>query len=77
MNIKTEIIKSYISDMICNSMSDFDIDADEIANSKAIEMLEEIQQILKNDSLDDFEMIDEIVLVFYRNNIDAGGCHDF
>ena len=27
MNIKTEIIKSYISDMICNSMSDFDIDA--------------------------------------------------
>ena len=77
MNIKTEIIKSYISDMICNSMSDFDIDADKIANSKAIEMLEEIQQILKNDSLDDFEMIDEIVCVFYKNNIDAGGCHDF
>ena len=66
MNIKTEIIKSYISDMICNSISDFDIDADEIANSKAIEMLEEIQQILKNDSLDDFEMIDEIVCVFYN-----------
>ena len=77
MNIKTEIIKSYISDMICNSISDFDIDADKIANSKAIEMLEEIQQILKNDSLDDFEMIDEIVCVFYKNNIDAGGCHDF
>jgi len=77
MNIKTEIIKSHISDMICNSISDFDIDADEIATSRAIEMLEEIQQILKNDSLDDFEMIDEIVLVFYRNNIDIGGCHDF
>ena len=77
MNIKTEIIKSYISDVICNGISDFDIDADKIANSKAIEMLEEIQQILKNDSLDDFEMIDEIVCVFYKNNIDAGGCHDF
>ena len=77
MNIKTEIIKSYISDVVCNSISDFDIDADEIANSKAIEILEEIQQILKNDSLDDFEMIDEIVCVFYKNNIDAGGCHDF
>ena len=77
MNIKTEIIKSYVSDMICNSISNFDIDADEIADTKAIKMLEEIQQILKNDSLDDFEMVDEIVLVFHRNNIDAGVCHDF
>ncbi len=77
MNIKTEIIKAYVSDMICNSISDFDIDADKIVNTKAVEMLEEIQKILKNDRLDDFEMIDEIVCVFYRNNIDAGGCHDF
>ena len=77
MNIKTDIIKSCIADMICNSISDFDIDANEIADSTAIKALGEIQQILHCSELDDFQTVEEIVLIFEKYNLDAGVCHDF
>ena len=77
MDIKTDILKAYIADMICNSISDFDIDANEITDSTAIIALSEIQQILQSAELDDFQMIEEIVLIFEKYNLDAGVCHDF
>ena len=77
MKIKTEIIKSYIADCICNSISDFEINADEIADAKAVEVLGEIQKILHQNELDDFEMIEEIVCIFEKYNLDTGVCHDF
>ena len=77
MTIKTELIKSYISDFICNNINDFGIDADRIADTKATEALAEIQQVLHQNELDDFEMIEEIVCIFEKYNLDAGVCHDF
>lgn len=77
MNIKTDIIKEYIADTICNSITDFEIDADKIVDTKATMALAEIQKILHQDELDDFEMIDEIVQIFYKYNLDTGVCHDF
>ncbi len=77
MKIKTELIKSYIADTICNSIMDFDIDEDKAADTTAIKVLGEIQQVLQNTELDDFEKIEEIVLIFERFNLDAGACHDF
>lgn len=58
-------------------ITDFDIDADEIADTTAIKALSEIQQVLYADELDDFEMVEEIVLIFEKYNLDAGSCHDF
>lgn len=63
MNIKTELIKSYIADIICNSIYDFDIDADKIADSTATKALGEIQQILHTNELDDFKMVEEVVMI--------------
>ena len=77
MNIKTELIKSYVADFICNNINDFGIDADEIADAKAVEVLGEIQKILHQNEFDDFEMIEEIVCIFEKYNLDAGVCHDF
>ncbi len=77
MNIKTDIIKTYIADMICNSIHDFGIDANEIADSTAIKVLGEIQQVLHSNELDDFQVVEEIVLIFEKYNLDAGVCHDF
>ncbi len=77
MNIKTELIKNYISDIICNSIFDFDIDADKIANSMATKVLGEIQQVLHSGELDDFKVVEEIVLIFEKYNLNAGSCHDF
>ena len=77
MKIKTELIKRYISDIICNNIFDFDIDENKIADTTAIKVLGEIQQVLCTNELDDFEMIEEIVLIFEKYNLNAGSCHDF
>ena len=77
MNIKLDIIKAYIANIICDSITDFDIDANEIADSTATKALGEIQQVLHKNELDDFEMIEEIVLIFEKYNLNAGECHDF
>ena len=58
-------------------IDDFEIDADKITDTTAIKMLAEIQDILKNYSYSDFEIVEEIVNVFEENKIDFGNCHDF
>ena len=77
MNIKLELLKSYISDFINNSLEDFEIDATEIADTLAINMLGEIQRIIKNERYSDFEAIEEIVCLFEKYKIDDGVRHDF
>ena len=77
MTIKTELIKSYIADVVCSQLMDFEIDENKIADTKATEILGEIQEILKNGEEDDFLIVEEIVSLFIRHNIDTGGCHDF
>ena len=77
MKIKVEFLKNHISDFINSRIEDFEIDADDIANTVAIKILAEIQEIIKNDSYSDFELIEEIVCVFEKYKIDFGNCHDF
>ena len=77
MNVKTELLKAYISDYINYKIEDFDIDANKIADTTAISMLIEIQNILKNDTYTDFEIVDKIIYVFNKYNIDCGNPHDF
>ena len=77
MNIKTELIKSSIAEMVCGRITDFDIDESKVADSKATEVLAEIQEILKSGEEDDFLIVDAIVDIFIKHNLDFGGCHDF
>lgn len=77
MKIKVELLKTHISDCINSRIEDFEIDADDIANTVAIKILAEIQEIIKNDGYSDFERIEEIVCVFEKYKIDFGNCHDF
>ena len=76
MNIKTELIKSYIAEIICRGITDFEIDEEKIVDTMATKALNEIQKVLKSD-MDDFEMVEEIVLIFEKHGLDAGSCHDF
>ncbi len=77
MNIKTELLKGYISDFVQSRIEDFVIDASQIADTTAIKMLSEIQTVIKNENYSDFEIVDEIVCIFGKYNIDFGACHDF
>ncbi len=77
MNIKVELLKSYITDFINSNLEDFEINAGEIADSVAIKMLSEIQNIIRNENYSDFDIVEEIVCVFEKYKVDFGSCHDF
>ncbi len=77
MYIKLELLKRYIADFINNGIENFEIDANEVANTVAIEMLAEIQSIICDDKNSDFDAIEKIVCVFEKYDIDAGCRHDF
>ena len=77
MDIKLELLRNYIADFVNSNLEDFEIDASQIANTVAINMLREIQSILKDENYSDFDAIEEIICIFERNSIDAGARHDF
>ncbi len=77
MNIKFELLRNYIIDFIKYKIEDFELDASQIADTTAIQMLTEIQKVIKDENCSDFDAIEEIVCIFEKYNIDAGFRHDF
>ncbi len=77
MNVKVELLKNYITDFINSRIEDFEIDASQIADTAATQMLSEIQKVIKNAEYSDFEAIEEIVCIFEKHNVDFGFRHDF
>ena len=77
MEIKLELLKRHISDFINSNLEDFEINAEEIADTLAINMLCEIQSIIKDERYSDFQAIEKIVCLFEKHKIDAGVRHDF
>ncbi len=77
MNIKLELLADVISEAINFSISNLEIDTNQI-NSQAVMVLDEIKEIIQNiDIENDFDVVEEIVCIFEKHNIDAGGRHDF
>ena len=77
MDIKIELLQNCIYDFIKGSLENCTIDVNNIANTKAISVLNEIKNILCNNNLSDFDAIEEIVCIFEEYGIDTGGRHDF
>ena len=77
MHIKLELLKNHISDFINSQIENFEIDASQIADSVAIQILSEIQKVIQNEDYSDFDSIEEIVCIFEKYNIDSGFRHDF
>lgn len=77
MNIKLELLINEISELVKNSIGNIEIDADKIADTKAIEIISKIQSIVKDNGLSDFDAMEKIVKIFENNNISTGERHDF
>lgn len=78
MKEKIEMIKDEIEDVLTKHLRDVSLNDDTVA-TKA---LKEIQTVLKSGNIvdgcmNDFEIVEEIVGIFEKYKIDAGGCHDF
>lgn len=52
-------------------------DIDKIFESKALLILERINEILKTQEYDDFNCIENIVLIMEQNGFDCGFRHDY
>ena len=77
MNTKLELIQSHITEMVAKLLKDNIVDYNTIADTNAIIALDRIKKIIADDSLSDFDAIEEIVCILEKNNIDCGGRHDF
>ena len=77
MHLKLELLKGTIFDAITSGLTYAEIDADEIADTTAIKALSEIKEIIHDEEKEDFDVVEEIVCVFEKYNIDIGGRHDF
>ena len=76
MNIKVELLKNYISDCVNQNINDFEIDANKITDSVAIKALSEIQNILITDNSDE-EIVEQIIEVLEKYNLNFGSCHNY
>ncbi len=83
MSIKKElIIESLIAMMEENLDRYLELDETKMADTVAIRALAEIQNVLQTqsdfyDPNNDFEIVEEIVKIFYKYNLNPGPCHDF
>ncbi|MBQ7794375.1 MAG: hypothetical protein IJ366_07665 [Clostridia bacterium] len=83
MKIEFELFaKAIVESISCilNTMDDKaeeKVDVSKIAESIAVRALDDIKNVICNEELNDFEKVDEIVEILYKNNIDTGSCHDF
>lgn len=77
MNIKLELLKGYMYDLIDSRLDGLEIDVCKIADTVAINMLSEIQNIIKDENYSDFEVVEQIVRIFEKYRIDFGTRHDF
>ena len=77
MDLRKELILSEIGKMVIDYYGNNQIDYEKIANNKSVQILEEIKSVIHNKNLNDFEIVDEILNIFIRYNIDIGSCHDF
>lgn len=77
MNLKLELLKDSIYDIISQQITTLEIDVDKIAETTAIKALAEIQDIISNENKSDFDVVEQIVCVFEKYRLSFGGRHDF
>lgn len=77
MDIKSKLLSKTIADTIVHRLNMLDIDANTLIDSAAVLILSEIQEVIQNDNISDFDAIEQIVRIFEKNEINAGGRHDF
>ncbi len=66
-----------IGKIILHSIKNLDINYEQIAHINSVIIINEIQKVVTNNILDDFEKIEEIISIFEKYGIDIGSCHDF
>ncbi len=76
-DINESLLYRDVGKIILHSIKSLDINYEQIAKINSVVIINEIQKIVTNTMLDDFEKIEEIINILEKYGIDAGSCHDF
>ena len=77
MSVSLDLLTDSLADFIKEELTFKKFNAKKVVNTKAVRILQEIQDVLANDSKSDFDAIEEIVCIFEKYHISAKGRHDF
>ena len=77
MNIKLELISRELVDFMVRNLENLDMDIDKMADTTAINLIGEIQAVIMDNLKSDFDVVEEIVCIFEKYNVNAGCRHDF
>ena len=76
-DLKTQLLLYAIQDYIYGQIDKICNEANSIVEATATKALTEIQEIISDDRLDDFLVVEKIIQVFEKYKLDCGGRHDF
>lgn len=77
MRLINELIYRHIGRTLVENFETTKVDYSGIAQTTALQALQEIKTIVNNNEFDDFMIVDEIVSILIKYGIDTSKCHDF
>lgn len=77
MSVYEELLADSLADFIKEELKFKGFDAKKKVNTKAVQILQEIQDVLACESKSDFDVVEEIVCIFEKHHISVMGRHDF
>lgn len=78
MSVRGEFLAREIADYVKHKVRDMRMDdIAEYIEGKALDALQEIQDVLNNGRLSDFEAVEAIVCIFEEYGLRGGCIHDF
>ncbi len=77
MNIREEILSYLKDEFIKRKLEEEFVDMDEHIARIAVYALSQIREIIQKENLPDFDVVEEIVCILEKYNIDCGFRHDF
>ncbi|WP_040198367.1 hypothetical protein [Candidatus Soleaferrea massiliensis] len=77
MEFYDELIYQELGRFMIEHFEPAKFDYHNIIQTKAIHIVQEIQEVLKQTDLEDFYKVEQVVCIFEKYGLDTGGCHDF
>ena len=77
MDLTLELIANIFAERFSDLLYKEKLNIPTLAQNIALRALADIQQVIMDESLSDFDAIEEIVCLFEKYNLNAGFRHDF
>ena len=77
MNIEYELMSKELAKVMVDFIKIAEPNIEKKVERTAIDMLIEIKEAICDEQLTDFDVVEKIVCIFEKNNINCNGRHDF